>query len=92
MLIYQKKVVTLQRQIKNLTIMESKKMVEIPLNQKHFIEGILCIAIEDSPRKTTDGCHKCVFIRGNVACRFLACSRTERTDGKFCHFERVFNN
>lgn len=82
----------MQRQIKNITIMESKRLVEIPLNQKQFIEGILCLAVEDSPLKTTDGCHKCAFTRGSVACRFLACCKCERTDGKFCHFERVFNN
>lgn len=68
--------------------MESKKLVEIPLNQKQFIEGILCLAVEDSPT----GCHKCVFTCGSVACGFLACCKSERTDGKYCHFERVFNN
>ena len=92
MLIYQKKVVTLQRQIKNITIMESKKLVEIPLNQKQFIEGILCIAVEDSPSKKSYGCHQCIFYRCSAVCIFLACCKYERTDGKSCHFERVFNN
>lgn len=92
MLIYQKKIVTLHRQIKNTTIMESKKLVEIPLNQKQFIEGILCIAVEDLPFKQLHNCGECVFERGSSVCVRLACCKCERTDGKPCHFERVFNN
>lgn len=72
--------------------MESKKLVEIPLNQKQFIEGILCIAVEDSPSKKSDGCHQCILHCGSAVCRFLACCKCERTDGKSCHFERVLNN
>lgn len=92
MLIYQKKVVTLHRQTKNTTIMESKKLVEIPLNQKQFIDGTLYLVVENSPLKTTDDCSKCAFIHCSVICKSLACCRHERTDGKSCHFERVFNN
>lgn len=69
--------------------MKSKRLVEIPLKQKQFIDGLLCLAVENSHYE--DGCHECAFERGSVTCQFLACCICERTDGKSCHFERVFN-
>lgn len=72
--------------------MKSKKLVEIPTNQKRFIDGILCTCVEDLRPISKDPCDSCVFIRSSVTCKCLACCKCERTDGKSCHFERVFNN
>lgn len=69
-----------------------KSKIQIPINQKRFIDGVLVRCIKAEGSKGCQTCDLCVFEFCSVTCQMMASCPEERSDKKDVYFERVFKH